>query len=175
VREKKIIVQSFLIFFNFSDKFSVIFCVAIVALISGQLLAEDLDFDATTVYTTSTSTSTKSPEDVEKEQTKEFYSKLNQTLLREFHMYTKRVECMIGRMQEKKAHKTLSQTNFFFLNTEDTADSYESREVEIRSELDEAIKDASFACTIIGYCAIVLIVLVMTIVVACVTCLSRKK
>jgi hypothetical protein len=142
----------------------VFFCVVIAALISGQLLAQDTD--------TTPANKTKTQAEIKKEKSDRFIQKLNATLMRENSLYPKRVECIVEKLEKEDVYEKLGESSFLRQLSEGDSNSFEADTLE---ELKEEIDNASFSCTIVGYCAIAMIVIVMVIVVSCVSCLSRKK
>lgn len=141
------------------------FCVAIVALISGQLLAEETDLTPSTPGVNSTNTLPA----VKEKEAKDFYNKLNSTLMKKNPLHPKRIECIVTKLQQGEAFEKSGKSSLINFLLADSDDDFSSL------ELEELINRASFSCTVIGYCAIALIVLVMVIVVSCVSFLSKKK
>lgn len=149
-------------------------CFVIVVLISGQLSAQDTDTESSESLTTTTSAAatTESVKDVEAKRAKAFYGKLNETLSNQHSLYLKRVDCIIQNLENEKVFDKVNASNYEISDNYDVT--FTNKEA-IFNELEASIDSAAFSCTIVGYCAIILIVTVMLIVVSCVSCLSRKK
>lgn len=145
-----------------------IFCVVVTALgAQKSTLSSDLDAASSKIFSVNIS---RTPEEVHVKNTKTFYSKINETLSKEHYLYPKRVECIMEKLQEQNTHEQMSPS--FFIYTGDEKDLMTS---DIMNNVEKSISDASFTCTIVGYCAIVLVTVVMVILVTCVAVLSRKK
>ena len=151
-----------------SGKALLIFCV-VVAPIGAQLSMQSAELDVPTSSVIPIVLS-RTPEEVHAKNTKTFYAKINETLLKEHYLYPKRVECIMDKLQKQKTHEKMSPS--FFIYSGDENDLMTS---DIMNNLETPISDASFTCTIVGYCAIVIVTIVMVVLVTCVAFLSRKK
>lgn len=163
-----------LIFFHFSRKLIVISCFVVVAVINGQLLAQDTDSESAIAPTTTTST-TESPQKIEAKKAEVFYAKLNETLSNQHSLFPRRVDCIMHELRTANVFDTVNQSNYEFKSVDGEFEVTFINKEAISKELEPSIDSAAFSCTIVGYCAIILIVTVMLVVVSCVSCLSRKK
>lgn len=165
---------NFLIFFDFSRKLIVTSCFVVVAIINGQLLAQDTDSESTIAPITTTTT-TESPQKIEDKKAGVFYAKLNGTLRNQHGLFPRRFDCIMEELRAARVFDTVNKSNYEFKLIEGEFEIIFIDKEAISKELEPSIDSAAFSCTIVGYCAVILIVTVMLVVVSCVSCLSRKK
>jgi hypothetical protein len=143
-----------------------------MVLINDQLSAQDTDLKLSETTTFATTT-TESPEQIETEKAKAFYGKLHEILKIQNSLFIQRVDCMIRKLKDENTFNKVNSSNYQFTKAEN---GYIVTFKEAGfSEIQASIDSAAFSCTIVGLCAIVLIVFVMTVLVFCVKCLSKKK
>lgn len=134
-------------------------CFVFVVLLAGNLFVQGSD-------------------DAQKDKAKKseaFYQKINETIRTELKLYTKRVDCIVNELKLSEAIRLVNDSHYHIVAVDgDYSIEFINKDIFLL-ELKPSIESANFSCTIVGYCAIVLIITVMVIVVTCVSCLSKKK
>lgn len=114
-------------------------------------------------------------QDDENNRAEAFYQKINETITPQLNLYSKRVDCIINNLKNEKVIEIVNESNYRITPTEGGFNMTIVNKDLLLMELKSSIEHANFSCTIIGYCAIVLIVSVMLVIVSCVSCLSKRK
>lgn len=105
-----------------------------------------------------------------------FYQQVNETILHELKLYSKRVDCIVNDLKHNYAMLRVNESNYQVVQLGDGSFNVTFMNKDIvLMQLKESIDSGVFSCVIVGYCAIALIISVMLIVVGCVSCLSKKK
>lgn len=112
-------------------------------------------------------------EDIKKKEA--FYHKINETIRYQLQLYSKRSDCILNELKRNDAFGQVNESNFSFIPIEGGYNVTFISEESLMKDLQPLLDSANFSCTIVGFCAIILIVSVMLIVVTCVSCLSKKK
>jgi predicted RND superfamily exporter protein len=154
----------------------VISCFVLVALINGQLSAQDTDSESIETTTPLViTTKTLSPEEIYAKKTEAFYGKLYETLKTQHSLFIQRVDCIISKLKDEKTYESVDPSNYEFTKNGDEYSITFINKEAIFKELETSINSSAFSCTIVGYCAIILVVFIMIFLVSCVSCLSKKK
>lgn len=104
-----------------------------------------------------------------------FYQKINESITPQLKLYSKRVDCIINQLRDENVMEKINESNYRIDATQGGYNVSLINKDIFLIELKPSIDSANFSCTIIGYCAIVIITSVMLIIVACVSCLSKRK
>lgn len=100
---------------------------------------------------------------------------MNETITPELKLYSKRVDCIIEKIEKNNLARTVNESNYDYEpNGAGWSLTILDRD-RFERDIRESIESANFSCTIIGYCAIALIVIVLVGIVSCVSCLSKRK
>lgn len=104
-----------------------------------------------------------------------FYQKINESIRYQLQLYSKRSDCIINELKRNDIFGKVNESNYNFIPIKSGYNASFIITEAMSSELEAVIESASFSCTIVGYCAMVLLISVMLIVVICLSCLSMKK